>query len=116
MLTRVLLATKNLTENQMKPSDFVESNVTLVGPKALSDLEYENLKVFTDGKQCISLWRPSFKERISILIFGNVWLSVWGGRTQPPIWIDATKSVFEKPSFKLRIRLSLLSAVERLFK
>jgi hypothetical protein len=100
----------------MKPADFIESNVTLVGPKALSDLECENMKVFTDGKQCISLWKPSFKERISILIYGRVWLSVWGGRTQPPIWIDATSSVFNRPSLKLRIRLSLISVIERIFK
>lgn len=97
----------------MKPADFTESNVTLVGPKAISDLECENLKVFTDGKQCISLWKPSLRERISILIYGHVWLSVWGGRTQPPIWIDATKSVFYKPSLKLRIRLSLISVVKK---
>jgi hypothetical protein len=92
----------------MKPIDFKESNVTLVGPKALTDLECENLKVYTDGKQCISLWKPSLRERLSILIYGNVWLSVWGGKTQPPIWMDATKTVFNKPPLKVRISIFLL--------
>ena len=80
--------------NFMKAVDFKEANCTLTKPDALTDLECKSLKTFTDGKQSISCWKPSFRERISILVFGKVWLSVWGGTTQPPIWIDGQKTVF----------------------
>ena len=36
----------------------------------------------------------NWKQRFSALIFGKVWLSVLSGQTQPPVWLDCTKSVF----------------------
>jgi hypothetical protein len=38
-----------------------------------------DLYVHTDGNQCISLWTCSWKERLSILLFGNVWLYTYSG-------------------------------------
>ena len=74
----------------MKPIKFKEANRTLVGYKC------KNLPTFTDGRQSLSLWKMTFRERLSALIFGKVWLSVLSGKTQPPVWIDACKTVFEK--------------------
>jgi hypothetical protein len=81
----------------MIPKHFKESNSVLAKPDALTDSECESLSVFTNGRECISLWKPSLKERISILFFGNVWLSIHSGTTQPPVWIDAKKTIFIKP-------------------
>lgn len=89
--------------NEMKPSDFKESTITLTRPDALSDLQCDSLKAWSDGKQCITLWKPSFKERLSILLFGRVWLSVWGGNTQPPIWMDAQYTVFQRAPLAVRL-------------
>lgn len=80
----------------MTPKDFKESNKNLAKPEALTDSECGSLPVFTNGRECISLWKPSWKERISILFFGNVWLSVHSGVTQPPVWLDGSKTIFIK--------------------
>ena len=88
----------------MKPVDFKESTITLTRPDAISDLECDSLKAWTDGQQCISLWKPSFKERI---VDSDIWprvaLSVWGGNTQPPIWIDAQYTVFQRAPLAVRL-------------
>lgn len=78
----------------MTPKTFTESNSTLAKPNALTDSECGSLPVFTNGRECISLWKPSWKERLSILLFGNVWLSIHSGTTQPPVWLDGRKTVF----------------------
>ena len=78
----------------MKPVHFKESNKILQRPGDMTDDECGTLSVYTDNTQCVSCWKPSFIERLSILIFGRVWLSVFSGQTQPPVWIEGTKSAF----------------------
>lgn len=80
----------------MNPINFKESNKVLSRPSGTKESECGNLNVWTDGKQCISCWKPTLRQRISILLFGKVWLSVLSGKTQPPVWIDGTRTVFEK--------------------
>lgn len=79
----------------MEPIDFEEANMTLGKPLGFSDEECAPLRVFQEGGQYISCWRPSLKERLSILFRGRVWLGVLGGVNHPPIWIDGTKTVFK---------------------
>jgi len=38
----------------------------------------------------------SWRERFSALFFGKVWLSVYSGQTQPPVWLMATKEIFKE--------------------
>ena len=45
--------------------------------------------------QCISCWKLSWRQRIAALVHGRVWLSVLSGYTQPPVWMDCSKTVFE---------------------
>ena len=80
----------------MTPIKFKEANVNLEKPQDMTDEECKSLAVYTDGRECISCWKMSFKERLSALIHGKVWLSVLSEQTQPPVWIDCTKTVFEK--------------------
>lgn len=61
----------------------------------MSNKECGSLPVFTDSDQCVSKWRLTFKERVKVLLFGHVWLGVLSGQTQPPVWMDANKSVFD---------------------
>lgn len=98
----------------MKPKDFKESNLTLTRPNSLSDLECGSLKVYRDNRQCVSLWKANLRERLSILFFGNVWLSVHGS-TQPPIWIDAMHTVFEQPPFRVRVA-GMIDSITNRFK
>lgn len=79
----------------MKPIRFKFSNKTLQP----SGLEYSSnvagvdpLPIWTDGEQCVSCWKMSFRERLSGLLFGHVWLALLSGETQPPAAVVVQKS------------------------
>ena len=95
----------------MKPIDFEQSTKVLQKPGTLSDAQCGALPVWCDGKQCVSCWEPSFKERIKILFGGNVWLGVLSGKTQPPVFVTGER-VFEKAPIKAQIKAFLLEVVE----
>ena len=84
----------------MNPIKFPEANKNLLKPKNMTDEECGSLWVYSDGEQCISCWKMTFKQRLSALFFGKVWLSVLSGHTQPPVWIDCRKTVFRKEDEK----------------
>lgn len=83
----------------MIPVEFPESNKVLLAPPG-REKDIVPLPVWTDGEQCISCYRLSWKERFSALFFGRVWLSVLSGITQPPVWVLVARKLFgpEKPT------------------
>lgn len=81
----------------MDAIQFEQSNKVLGPPPGMTNEECHDLPVWTDGSQCISLWRLSWKERFSALFFGRIWLCVLSGSTQPPVWLMATRQIFGKP-------------------
>jgi hypothetical protein len=80
----------------MEPIYFPESNKNLLKPAGMTDKQCGSLPVLSDGKICLSLWRTSWRERLSVLFFGRVWLYVYSGHTQPPVSLNGTRSVFGK--------------------
>ena len=60
--------------------------------------ECENLAVFRDerDKTFLSCWRMRWRERLSALVFGRVWVWVWSWPSAPPIGLMTRKTVFEK--------------------
>lgn len=44
---------------------------------------------FTDGGQCVSRWRLTWRERLQALFLGHVWLSLRCGEAQPAASISA---------------------------
>jgi len=84
----------------MKPVDFPQANRTLLRPESMTDDECGSLNVLTDGKHCVSLWHPSIRERLSILLFGRVWLWVYSGDTMPPVAVQVKRKA---PLFRLNI-------------
>lgn len=86
----------------MKPIDFPQSTKVLQKPSTMSDNECSSLHVWNDGKQCVSCWKPTFKERMNILFGGKVWLGVLSGKTQPPVFVSG-EMVFAKTPLKARI-------------
>jgi hypothetical protein len=79
----------------LTPVDFPEKTVDLQKPPSMTGEECQPLPVFRDGERCISAWRPTWRERFSILFFGRVWLHVWFGNTQPPVLLEGKRSAFE---------------------
>ena len=91
----------------MRPIDFKQSTKVLQRPSTMTDKECASLPVWCDGEQCVSCWKPSFKERVKILFGGKVWLGVLSGKTQPPVFVSGEK-VFEEAPIKARITAFLL--------
>ncbi len=80
----------------MEPIAFDYQTKVLNRPEGMTEEECGPLPVYSDGEQCISLWKMSWRERISALIFGKVWLRIHSGHTQPPVAIDSTNQIFVK--------------------
>lgn len=78
----------------MKPIKFKEATKNLLKPENMTDEECSSLWVYNDGRECVSCWRLTWKERIKALFFGKVWLGVLSGFTQPPVWLVCDKTVF----------------------
>lgn len=71
----------------MKPVHFTEANKILTAPDCLP------LPVHTDGRQCLSCWELNWRQRLSALVHGKVWLCTLTGQTQPPVWLDAARTI-----------------------
>lgn len=81
----------------MKPLKFKEAQIELKKPATMSDEKCSSLWVHrTEDNQCISLWTVPFWQRVKFLFHGKLWLGVLSGKTQPPVWLDMTKTVFIK--------------------
>lgn len=80
----------------MVPSKFKYMNATLGAPLNWDGQDMGDLPVWTDGTQCVSLWKMSLRERLSALLHGHIWLFVLAGKTQPPVSLLATKEALEK--------------------
>ena len=83
----------------MIPSKFKEATASLSRPMSMSEEECGSLYVYQDeqSRYTVSMWRPSLRERLSLLLFGRVWVYVYsGGTTQPPIALSVARSVFDK--------------------
>lgn len=73
----------------MKPIDFKQSTKVLQKPSTMTDNECASLHVWSDGKQCVSCWNPTIKERLNILFGGKVWLGVLSGVRNHPFLCQA---------------------------
>lgn len=83
----------------MKPIDFPEQTVTLQPSGATYSDNVngvEPLPTWSDGEQCVSCWRMSWRERLNALLYGKVWIAILSGKTQPPIYAEASKTYFKE--------------------
>ncbi len=79
----------------MEPIKFKEATKNLSKPTSMTDEECASMWVWNaDEKQCISCWKMNWKDRLKALFYGKVWVGVISGKTQPPIWVDPSKTVF----------------------
>ena len=81
----------------MNPALFDQANRTFTKPVDWPlESQCGDLRAFQDDRQIISLWEPSLRERLSVLIFGRVWLRIVS-QTQPPVAVEAKRTVFQAP-------------------
>lgn len=80
------------------PIDFRHANKTLGKPVGWTDEECKPLPVWTDGNQCVSCWKLTWRERLSALFLGKTWLVVVSGYTQPPVYVTAAKEYLKDVS------------------
>ena len=97
----------------MKPIDFKQSTKVLQRPSTMAESECQSLPVWSDGKQCVSCWKPTIRERFMIAFGGKVWLGVMSGKTQPPVFVSGEK-VFVTASIKSRLLTFWYEARERI--
>lgn len=81
----------------MLPSDFELSNGKLLGGfKGIDDETVVDLPVFRNDEQIVSCWKMTWRERLSALVHGRVWLQVMSTGSQPPIAITAAKTILNE--------------------
>lgn len=81
------------------PGTFPESTKTLGPPTGWDELAHGScvpLSVWSDGSRCVSLWRLTWRERLSALVFGKCWLHVVGSATQPPVALQVARQIFRR--------------------
>jgi hypothetical protein len=59
----------------MSPQKFTQAN-------AIAEYGEARMDIRTASGYVLSCWRPSWRERLSVILFGRVWLSV--NSTEPP--------------------------------
>ena len=69
----------------MKPVEFQSANKTISGDNV------EPLPVYQGEGMYISRWRATWKERLSILVYGTIWVAIASDR-HPPISISGEQS------------------------
>jgi hypothetical protein len=80
----------------MRPSHFEGANRVFIAPDRKPQNKIGDLPAEYDaeGDQVVSLWVMSWRERLSALFHGRVWLGV-AGQVPPPVWLSCEKDVHE---------------------
>lgn len=69
----------------MIPIEFDEQNGVLTRPDDMTDEQCCSLPCFRNGERVISRWQMTWRERFEVAFSGKIWLSVWSGRSSPPV-------------------------------
>lgn len=83
----------------MRPQQFPEANIHMRGDSIIGadGQPCGNLDVYHDGeRQMVSCWKPTIKERLSLLFFGKLWINYMTD-SFPPTSVTAVKTYFIKP-------------------
>lgn len=71
----------------MKPTEFAGQNYVLAAPDGVENVA--PLPVFRNGACCVSCWELSDDELAEITRSRRVFLSVFMGATQPPVYVGS---------------------------
>lgn len=74
-----------------QPVEFDGSNMVLRAPEGAENVS--DLPTFTNGMCSVSCWQLSKEEIAEVARTGRVFLSVFSGRSQPPVFVGAEQEV-----------------------
>ena len=75
------------------PGEFEGMNTMLTAPAGREE-EVGTLACFRNGQVIVSCWQLTPEELQAVIDSGGkVFLSIWGGRTQPPCYVASEESV-----------------------
>jgi len=74
-----------------KPVEFEGTTTELKPPPGEED-RISPLPVFRNGSVCVSCWELDDEERLELLATGRIFLSVWSGTSQPPVFVGTERS------------------------
>lgn len=78
-----------------RPVKFNGANKELVAPKGIDDLSCSSLPIFNNGINCVSCWELNDAEVEEIIKTKRIYVSIWSGKTQPPIYIGSEETTRE---------------------
>lgn len=73
------------------PFEFDGYNKILTGPPGTENVE--DLPVFANGTCCVSAWKLTADELAEINKTGVVFISIFSGKSQPPVYVGSEQSV-----------------------
>ena len=76
-----------------KPVSWLGSNKTLKAPKGTTEEQVQDLPIFTNGKVCVSCWQLSEEALKEVINTGCIFLSIYSGSTQPPVFMGSQEEV-----------------------
>lgn len=79
----------------MKSIKFQEQNTTLRKSNSITDEACMSLPCFTDGIKVISKWKLTKEDIVHINEREFIWVKIFSGVTQPPIYLEAKEDIFQ---------------------
>ncbi|MDX1127465.1 hypothetical protein GOL24_24715 [Sinorhizobium medicae] len=73
------------------PVQFTGANMLLRAPEGAENVS--DMHTFTNGMCSVSCWELSTEELAQVNRTGRIYLSVFSGRTQPPVYVGDEESV-----------------------
>jgi hypothetical protein len=76
-----------------RPVDFLGSNMTLGPPEGTDDLGCATIRTFTNGSHTVVCVEFGDDEVEEIVRTRRVYVSLWSGKTMPPIYVGTEEDV-----------------------
>lgn len=75
--------------------DWPGANKSLGPPPGKDESQVRTLRVFSNGVECVSCWQLDEEELAEVVRTGKVFVSIFSGSSQPPVYVGSETSVRE---------------------
>lgn len=76
-----------------QPVEFEGHNIVLAPPPGSENVG--SLPIFRNGVCCVSCWQLTETELADVVRTGRIFLSIFSGATQPPVYVGSEDTVRE---------------------